>query len=216
MIPWATGFEDGFCGYNDAKGWCYPDPGAAYTSVLSPAHSGGRAAAFSLDTTDAGGGAGTRCAREGTFPHDAYYGAWFYLPSLPQSTNNWNLIHFQGGNGGTTGWHNLWDVTLVRNDSGGFGLTVVTALDLGRQLNQSTPPDVPTASWFHVVLRFVRAADATGEVTLYQDDQQLFDITGIATDPYPYDQWYVGNLVYAATPPELTVYVDDVSVSASR
>jgi hypothetical protein len=210
-IPWASGFEDGFCGYNDAKGWCYAHTGARYASVLSPVHSGKRAASFSINTEDTGAGADTRCAREGTLPLDAYYGAWFYLSSLPQSIDNWNLMHFQGGNGGPT-WQGLWDVTLAPTAGGGFGLEVVQGTPLG----PDAPPAVPIATWFHVVFHFVRATDASGEVTLYQGDQQLFDAKGIVTDPYPYDQWYVGNLANGTTEPDLTVYVDDVSVSASR
>jgi hypothetical protein len=213
-LPWTSGFEDAFCGYTEAKGFCYAHAGAAYSSVVSPVHSGKRAAAFSVHSEEVDGGMGTdtRCVREGTFPHDAYYGAWFYLPSLPQSTDNWNLVHFHGGNG--NGWNNLWDVTLVKNSNGGFGLTVYSGR--GLSLGPNSPPDVPIATWFHVVLRIVRAADTTGEVALYQDEQLLLDVPGIATDPYQYDQWYVGNLAYSSTPPDLTLYVDDVSVSASR
>src|ERR1700753_218092 len=43
-VPWTTSFEDAFCGYQDAKGWCYSDDGSDYESVSSPVHSGQRAA----------------------------------------------------------------------------------------------------------------------------------------------------------------------------
>ncbi len=221
-MPWTTGFEDAFCGFEDAKGWCYNDDGASYTSVMSPVHSGTRAAAFSVNMAGADGGSpapnagGTiaaRCAREGTFPADAYYGAWFYLPSLPQSVDNWNLFHLHGRNAGDSGWTYLWDVTLVKTNSGGYGLTLVD--DRRHQsLGPANPPDVPVGSWFHVVLRFVLAG-TNSELTLYQDDQLLQDAPGLNA-AFQYNQWYVGNLVNTTSQPDLTVYVDDVSVSPTR
>lgn len=213
-VPWNTGFENGFCGYAAVKGFCYTAGNADSTTVVAPVHSGHRAAAFAIAAEDGGNGGQARCVREGAFPHDAYYGAWFYLPSIPKSADNWNLVHFQGGNGDTR-WNNLFDVTLVSTGDGQYGLTLNQGPD-----NQSLGPaklPVPIASWFQVVLRFVRSADANGgEVTLYQGDQPLVDVTDIVTDPYPYDQWYVGNLVHGAQPTDLTVYVDDVSVSTTH
>jgi hypothetical protein len=215
-LPWNTGFENGFCGYAAVKGFCYKIGDAEPTSVASPVHSGHRAMAFAIAADDGGSGGQTRCVREGAFPHDAYYGAWFYLPSIPKSADNWNLVHFQGGNGDTR-WTKLFDVTLVSTGDGQYGLTLNQGED-DQLLGPAKPRAVRVASWFHVVLRFLRSPDANGEVTLYQDDldQPLVDVTGIVTDPYPYDQWYVGNLVHGAPPTDLTVYVDDVSVSTTR
>jgi hypothetical protein len=39
-IPWNTGFEDGFCDYERAGGYCYSDPEGSYAIVDSPVHSG--------------------------------------------------------------------------------------------------------------------------------------------------------------------------------
>lgn len=218
-VPWSSGFEDGFCGYEDAKGFCYAHQGAAYTSVLSPVHSGRRAAAFSLDLADAGSEADARCVREGSFPHDAYYGAWFYVPSVPQKTTNWNLIFFQGGSGDRDGWQKLWNVTLVSIGAGKLGLNVFDILN-NQGRGPDNPREIPIGAWFHVVFRLVRSAGTDGEVTLYQGDEQhedqpLVDVTGIRTDPSEFDQWYVGNLADAATPSDLTLYVDDVSISTT-
>lgn len=212
-VPWSTGFEDAFCGYGDVKGFCYHHGSSTMTLVNSPVRSGRRALSLVVASEDAGGFADTRCVREGLFPSDAYYGAWFYLTALPGSVDNWNILHFQGGNG-TPSWNNLWDVTLVKTGDGGFGLTLVEGFD-GPALGRQDPPDVPVGAWFHVVFRFLRSTDTTGEITLYQDDQRLFDVKGV-TDPFPYDQWYVGNYVSSTTQPDLSVYMDDVSVSSTQ
>ncbi len=212
-VPWKTGFEDAFCGFDDAQGFCYGSPGS-YKSVTSPVHSGKRAAAFTVNISDGGGGTQARCVREGTFPDDAYYTAWFYLPSLPQTVDNWNLLHFQGGNGDPNRWPSLWDATLVKSADGGFGLKLVEGFN-GPALPAQDPADIPVGSWFQVVMRFHRSTGSGGEVTLYQGDTLLADVKGV-TDPYPYDQWYVGNLVSSTTEPDLTVYVDDVSISSTK
>jgi len=74
---------------------------------------------------------------------------------------------------------------------------------------------VPVGSWFHVQLFFKRAADMTGEVALYQDGEQLFDVTDLVTDDASLGQWYVGNLATDLSPSTATLYVDDVTLSSS-
>ena len=75
---------------------------------------------------------------------------------------------------------------------------------------------IPIGSWFQIELFLKRAADATGEVALYQDGTLLFDETKLVTDDSNFVQWYVGNLSSGLTPPVSTIYVDDVSISATR
>jgi hypothetical protein len=60
-----------------------------------------------------------------------------------------------------------------------------------------------------------RASDATGEVQVYQDGVSVLHQIGIITDDSAWAQWYVGNLATNLTPPESTIYVDDVSISGS-
>jgi hypothetical protein len=76
-------------------------------------------------------------------------------------------------------------------------------------------PTIPIAAWFHIQFYLKRASDATGEVALYQDGQQLLDLQNLITDDSSYGQWYVGNIVSALTPPDSTVYVDDVTIGPS-
>jgi hypothetical protein len=38
---------------------------------------------------------------------------------------------------------------------------------------------------------------------------------GIVTDAYDLHHWYVGNLASSLTPPDSTIYVDDVTVTAA-
>jgi hypothetical protein len=54
-----------------------------------------------------------------------------------------------------------------------------------------------------------------GEVALYQDGNVVLDVTDLTTNDSTYGQWYLGNLGSGLTPPDSTLYVDDVTISAS-
>src|SRR5688572_4045035 len=64
-VPWSTGFENEFCEYAKARGFCYADPDASFESSTSPVHDGQNAAAFSVTSDPALDGRQTRCVREG-------------------------------------------------------------------------------------------------------------------------------------------------------
>jgi hypothetical protein len=210
-VPWSTGFEDGICDYRRAGGFCFNDPGAVYEFVEDPVHGGNRSAAFLVSSDPAADAKQTRCFLEGQLPTEAVYGAWFYVPELATNTGNWNLVHFQGGVPPML--HGLWDVSLGSAPDGSLYLYIFDFLGSGVR-TPDAPPEVPIGSWFHVEFRLRRAADATGEVELRQDGVLVMALTGVVTDDTDFGQWYVGNLVDDLTPPESTVYVDDVTTRA--
>jgi len=141
------------------------------------------------------------------------YGAWFYIPSLAENAGNWNLMHFQGGQEPPV-LHNLWDVSLGSADDGSLYLYALDFLG-GAFRVPDAPPPVPIGSWFHVEFRLRRAADATGEVALYQDGALILELTGVITDDSVFGQWYIGNLADALTPQDSTIYVDDATIRAA-
>lgn len=208
--PWSTGFEQGFCDYYVAQGFCYKLTNSSYEIVDAPVHSGKHSAAFTIDA-DAEEANQARCGREGGLPTDAYYGAWYYIPELRDDVQNWNLFHFQSGVPGTR-LHPLWDVTLERQADDQLHLYVLGSLgDVGEKRPEESVP-VPIGAWFHIEFRLRRAADATGVVELIQDDRSLLELTAVQTDDASFSQWYVGNLADALTPSDSTVYVDDITI----
>jgi hypothetical protein len=212
LIPWSSGFEDGFCGYEAVNGFCYGFGGGAYDIVQSPVHSGRFAAAFSVDTSQPRGSQ-ARCVREGSLPHEAYYGAWYFIPSLQSNTGNWNLFHFQGGAGPGPLLHGLWDVSLVNDANGNLSLTMLdflASVDIG----PNAAPPVPIGAWFHLQFFLRRAADSSGEVTVYQDGVIAYHLVNVVTDDSSFQQWYVGNLVNgnSLTSAKYTIDVDDVEI----
>jgi hypothetical protein len=217
-FPWSTGFENDFNDYSEGCGSCYSLGSASYTIVEAPVHSGRHAAAFTVigDGTNAGPSTNSRCHRDGILPQQAYYGAWYYIPALATNSGNWNLIHFQGGDGVGPDLFNLWDVSLVNNANGGLRLTVADYVPNSSIPDVSDSPPIPIGSWFHIVMFLKRASDATGEISVSQsvsqDAVEILHATNLITDDTPYGQWYVGNLATSLNPAESTLYVDDVSV----
>jgi hypothetical protein len=207
---WTTGFETGFCDYMRAGGICYSTGEGSYDVVDEPVHSGSHAAAYSVTSDASRRASQARCYREGALPQHAIYGVWFYLPSPAANTGNWNLIHFQGGSPGGS-MHNLWDVSLKSNDDGTLVAYLFDFLNAGIRVPNAAPA-VPIGSWFHLEFRLRRAANATGEMALYQDGTLLMELTGLPTDDTDYGQWYVGNYADALTPPTSTIYADDVTI----
>lgn len=211
-LPWESGFESRFCDYTELAGFCYTEPLASYSIVSSPVHGGGHAAAFRVRSAEAMG-TQARCVRQGGLPSDAVYGAWFFLPLLATNDAVWNLVHFQGGT--PKEQHGLWDVSLVNGSSGRLEAVVYDFLH-GAIHRPATPVEVPINRWFQLEFRLKRAADASGTVALYQDGQRLFEQNGLITDDTSWGQWYVGNFATGLTPSDFTLYVDDVSVRATR
>jgi hypothetical protein len=209
-VPWSTGFENGFCDYSASNNYCYAEPRAGFEIVTAPVHSGTSAAAFNIVVDGAMDGTQTRCVRQGTLPEAGYYSAFFFIPSAPTATNNWNLVHFRGGR--TTGaLHGLWDVSVNVDAEGALHLYV---FDFIRRMTRATAgvPAVPVGSWFQIEVYLKRANDATGEFTVYQDGELALRLTDVSTDDSSFGQWYVGNLANELTPGESTLYVDDVSM----
>jgi hypothetical protein len=205
-VPWNTGFEDQFCDYTNVAGSCYDPP--TFQVVASPVHSGQLAAAFTVSSRD-GGMYQSRCVRDGVFPAQAYYGAWYYIPQYATNTGTWNLFHFQGAKSDKSA-QNLWDVSLENRN--GELVTMVRDLLHGARTFEGAP--IPIARWFHLVFYLKRAKDNTGEAALYQDDTKVVSLTNQATDNTEWGQWYAGNYVTALNPPDSTVYMDDVTISA--
>jgi hypothetical protein len=215
-VPWSSGFENQFCDYPgvDESGWCYSLPPASIRIVSFPVHTGQFAAEFTVLTgTDAGSSPQGRCTRQGVFPAEAYYGAWYYIPEVATTTGNWNLFHFQGGNSYATARRFLWDVSLVNGLDGDLYLRVYDDLQDNKGGTSALP--VPIGKWFHIVFYWKRAKDTSGEVALYQDEDRVVDLTNLVTDDTDWGQWYVGNLASGLQPSQSTVYVDDITIRAT-
>ena len=209
-LPWTTGFEDQTCAYSLPVGFCYAMGSATDRVVTAPVHAGDYAAAFTVTTgMTPGMPSQVRCVRQGMFPAEAYYGAWYFFPQTAVNSDVWNLFHFQGGDVNSP--HGLWDVSLINGPSGKLNIRVFDFL----HTNSADAPALPIGAWTHIVFYFKRAKDQTGQVALYQDGVQVVQFSNLNTDDTDWEQWYVGNYATALSPSPFTVYVDDVTISAT-
>ena len=211
-FPWSTSFENGFCDYLAGGGYCYVTGAATYKVVTSPVHTGRYAAEYTAVSGGDNDSYNSRCFREGVLPQQAYYGAWYYIPALCTNSGVWNLFHFQGRNAPGESLRGLWDISLLNKDSGALRLEVYGFLTNPALPDQSDAPDIPIGEWFHIQMFLKRAADATGEVTVYQNGVSVFHVANLRTDNTTFGQWYVGNYATDLTPTISSLYVDDVSV----
>ncbi len=81
------------------------------------------------------------------------------------------------------------------------------------RIYDTTGGGLPIGAWVHLQVYLKRAADATGELAVYQDGEEALRLPGIITDDSEWGQWYVGNWATDIEPPDSTVYVDDVSIT---
>jgi hypothetical protein len=209
-VPWSTGFENGFCDFQEVAGYCFADGDGSYELVESPVRSGKYAAAFKINTQS---GYQARCVAQGELPAAAYYGAWYYVPALTTNSSVWNLLHFQGGD--PSSQHGLWDVSLRNGSDGSLEVFVFDFLNSQDRL-APVPRPIPIGAWFHLEFYLRRAADQSGEIALYQDGELVVQASGILTDDTSWGQWFVGNIANALTPADSTVYVDDITIGTSR
>lgn len=217
-IPWSDGFEDGFCGYlgESAPGYCYGD--GAYALVTEPHRPTGRLAAEFKVIGD--GEQQTRCVRQGEFPASAFYGAYYFIPqALDTPKDNqkpvWNLFHFAGE---ATPDARLWDVSLVPSSQPGDWELIVWDPVVGETYRAAAAARkaVPIGSWFHIELFLKRASDSTGQIALYQNGSLLFERKNLKSDTSKFSQWYVGDFAVGVTPVDSHLFVDDVSITATR
>lgn len=208
-LGWSTSFERDFCDYARVHSYCYADPGASFSIVSTQAHSGKYSAAFTVnaDTTSA---RQARCVRQGDFPESAYYSAWYFIPVAATNTGNWNLFHFQGGD--QDHLDGLFDVSLHSADGELSAYFYDTVADPAVFRGLGETPSIPIGTWFELGVYWRRAADESGELSLYQNGERILHYTGLVTDKTSWGQWYVGNLANALAPPDSTLYVDDVAI----
>lgn len=211
-LPWSSGFEGGFCDFARVDGFCYGDPGASYTLVTSPVHSGRFAAAFSVRGDGSNRAKQVRCVRQGRFPMEGYYSAWYFIPAFATNLDNWNLLHFQGADP-PADLRNLWDVSLVSDDSNALRLRLLSYESLLDPEYADAMEPIPIGAWFQIKVRFRRASNATGELSVFQDGELVAQMTNLVTDDTIWGQLYVGNYATDLMPVDSTVFVDDVVFS---
>jgi hypothetical protein len=217
-LLWSSTFEPG-----DLSEWSLGGGGGAYLlnsavgpAVTSEAAHGGRYSGKLTVSPALGMMSETYLFRDSPSPPEAYYSAWFYIPSTVQVISWLSIIHF---NASTTGdGRNVfptWDVNLYTPATGGL-VAHLYSFVTQTNLEQTAPVQVPRDRWVHFEVLVRKAATATGRVAVWQDDAAILSLDGVVTAPNDWLQWNVGGASTDVVPSPAAIYVDDAAISFSR
>ena len=216
-LLWSATFEVGNLSEwaGDGNGGAFIANAPEATATLGVAHRG-RYAGMATVTPATGAASISYLYRDQPSVPEAYYSAWFYVPSS-FTVNTWlSLIHFnssRSGDGGSV--YPIWDLNLYPRADRSL---VAHLFDYVTQTNieESAPVPVPVATWVHFEVFLRKAADAAGEIAVWQDGVSILDDRNVATAATEWVQWNVGGSSTDVTPPTAVVYVDDAAISLSR
>jgi len=216
-ILWRALFETGDLSEwtADGEGGIYMDPRSTAPAASAYVAHRGRwsGVATFAPTTPA---AWSYLFRDQPSPPDAYYGAWFFIPASLQ-INSWLSLHHFGYHptAGSADTMPVWDFHVYPTASGSLAARLYEASSM-KNFDQASPRAVATGAWVHFEIRFRKAADASGQITVWQDGTQILDVAGVVTAPTEWGQWDAGGGSNDATPSPASVYLDDATISLSR
>ena len=154
--------------------------------------------------------------REQPSPPEAYYGAWFFIPTTLQ-INSWLSLHHFGYHptAGSTDTMPVWDFHVYPTSNGALAARLYESSTV-KNFEQPDPVPVATATWIHFEIFYRKAADATGEIIVWQDGVQILDLANALTAPTDWVQWDAGGGSNDIAPSPAFVYLDDATISLAR
>jgi hypothetical protein len=158
-----------------------------------------------------------RLWREDSYPVQAYYSAWYYLPRAYQTTGDWTILQVRNPVAGDpTTISLLLDVDLRSLPGGDLILTIY---DHRQAYLRSPTPDpaivVPVGAWFQIEIFFDNEAGGAGRFSLWLDGQLGYDIQRpFGLDPTVY--FSPCSVSEDLSPTASVIYVDDAAVSVAQ
>lgn len=216
-VLWRGTFEPG-----DLSEWTGDGEGNAFTptggdkplATLAMAHSGRYGGQFTI-APKASMASTSYLFRNQPSPPQAYYSAWFYVPSTIAIGAWLSLTHFSGSDTGDgKSLSAIWDVNLYPLLGGGVAAQLYDYLGLGFNLRQTIPVPFPLDTWVQLEVYLSKAVGPTGEVTVWQDGVQILQRLNIQTVSNDWMQWDAGGAADATTlPSPAFLYMDDAAIS---
>jgi len=223
-VLWTARFEGGDLGeWQTVSGGgtaAFPAPNAIDVSS-DRARRGKYAARLSIQTASDGSQANAGLSRSGFLPVEAYYSAWYYLPSAVNVSTFWVIFKFRmravADDASTTA--ELFDLNLANTSSGGMTLRLYDWRNGDVPLDVAMPA-VPVGTWFQIEAYYRNATDGGapdngGRLTFWLDGQKIVDVTGPMA-PTSWVAWNVVSVAVNLTPSTAVLYVDDCAISHSR
>lgn len=225
-VLWSANMETG-----DLSQWFFPMTGpvgnfggdiensgmANAVASTDFAHSGSYSAKLTITTPDTPT-SGTRLfrwAEAQTYPQ-LYYSVWYYFPQSYTPALFWNVLqwksrHVVSGTAVSDPFFSL-EVGALPNGEMYFYLGDDHLNTTFQQAAQSPMP-VPVGRWFNVQAFYKCDGSGGGEVTIWQDGTQLWDVQNVDTRYADGDcAWSVNNYSSGLTPATSIIYVDDAAI----
>ncbi|HVZ88610.1 MAG TPA: hypothetical protein VHG72_16685 [Polyangia bacterium] len=220
-VLWTALFEDGTVGE-----WTGTPGGAAIAAPAPPntitvsttyAHHGHYGAELTIDAGPDGVQENAGLVRKGDLPVEAYYSAWYYIPTTVTVGAFWLIFKFRLRTDvtDTTTENELYDFDIVNTASGQLTVSIFDHQTSAALPLEVTSPIIPVSVWFQVEAFYRNTNDASGQVIFWLDGQEIARLDGPMA-PTPWVEWDVVNVGEVLTPNAVTVAVDDCAVSLSR
>ena len=222
-LVWKAGFETGNIDEWNAHGGFISQGSSGMYSMVTPfAHTGNYAVAITIDTnapSDTGAHAAYLFYWD-QLPEDAYYySAWYYIPSEVSPKGWWIIMQWKSTYDNnsdhsvpmyvidvTKRGNNLWARLIYRPDSSDQ-----------KVIYSQNVVSIPTNQWFQLEAYYMRAKDDTGQVIVWQDGVEVFNLSNtdtVSSDGTIY--WSVNNYSDDIDPHPCTISVDDIAISITR
>ena len=196
--------------------------GAYYTIITSPVHTGNYAVSLTIDTKaySSTGSYAAYLFYWDQLPGNAYYySAWYYIPSETRPQDWWNVWQWKSTYNGNTDYSVPMHVLDIRQRATGqLSLQLIYRPDLSSKINyQQNIKFVPTDQWFHIEAYYKEGFNFNGQVIVWQDGTEIFNLSGVQTterDNTVY--WSVNHYTDNILPNPSSIYIDDAAISTQR
>ena len=155
---------------------------------------------------------GTRLFRweESDRQSEAFYSAWFYIPSRFEPDEWWDVFQFKSRVSEEMN-DPFWVINIGARSDGRLYL-YLGDWQRGETFRQ-TAADVPIGSWFQVECFLRQSSMGAGRIACWQDRTLLWDMRDVDTHyPGATNQWSVNNYSSRVGPAPVDIYVDDAAI----
>ena len=219
-IIWSAGFEvyglSEFHGLGDFT----KQGSGAYTITPNISHSGKHSAALSIDTSKSSdtGAHAANLVFWHQLPQEAYYySAWYHIPANVIPRDWWVIFEFMS--------------TKVDGDLDPVYILDCVAYGRALKLQLVYRPDkydqkiaydqdimlVTTEKWFHIEMYYRRGQENDGQVVVWQDGVEIFNVKNTTTVLSGNEIfWHINNYTDYIQPNPNNIHVDDLIISSFR
>ena len=196
---------------------------SAYYSMVTPfAHSGKYAVSLTIDT-EGESNSGSYAAYLfywDQLPEDAYYySAWYYIPAGTQPQDWWNIWQWKSTYNGDTDYSvPMYIIDVMEQPDKQLALHLIYRPDIDEKIDyRQNKKTIPTDKWFQIEAYYHKATDNTGQVIIWQDGEEIFNLPDVQTtmsDNTVY--WSVNHYTDSILPSLSTIYIDDAAISTMQ